>query len=263
MRNIIKALNYKTLRDNVTYYAFLSIIVSFVMNLGSVDGILSLSGSEYFAESSVATVLPVSLFLVILVTRICGWDYTDKTMNYELLIGHGRKEVFFSRIWVSFIWCVPTAIAIIALPPVVLTLINGWGIYMDMSDMIFRCFIACFTILRMYCELVLLTFLTKSCYIGLITGYIFIEIGAVLPMAIEEIAGIKLGNYVTLISSGNFLELMILDKYGFQYVNGKDELLYDVTVDPTFAAATIIVSLVAGTACILISWLYFRKSDMK
>ena len=33
--------------------------------------------------------------------------------------------------------------------------------------------------------------------------------------------------------------------------------------NPSLAAATIIVSLAAGIGCILISYLYFKKSDMK
>ena len=263
MQNIIKSLHYQTIRDNVTYYAFLALILCYVVVLSDLKGAFSLTGSEYFVLSQGYFCLPVGVFLVILSTRICGWDYVDKTMNYEILIGHGRKEVFFSRIWVSFLWCMPVAVLAFVLPPLVLSLINGWGIYMDMGDMIFRCVLSVFTIFRMYCECVLLTFLTKSCYIGLIVSYLFIEIGSVIPMAIEELARIKIGNFVTAFSMSNFQKLVSPENYSFQYINGKDEILYDMSVDPSFAAATIIVSLVAGLGCIMISYLYFRKSDMK
>ena len=263
MRNIIKALNYKIKRDNVTYYAFIAVIVAFLLCFSDFDGIISSTGSEYLIGMQDMLCLPVFFFLAILVTRICGWDYTDKTMNYELLIGHDRKEVFFGRIWVSFIWCVPLSIIFLVLPPVILTLINGWGIYMDMGDMIFRCVLVCFIVFRIYSEFVLITFLTKSCYLGLIFGFLFLEFSSVIPQAIEEIGKIKLGNFITISSAGNFLKLITFDKYSFQYVDGKDEMLFDIAVEPSFAAATIIVSLLAGAGCILVSWLYFRKSDMK
>lgn len=263
MQNIIKSLQYQTKRDNVTYYAFLALILCYVMVFSALDGAFNLTGSEYFVNTMATFCIPVIMFLLIITTRICGWDYADKTMNYEILIGHNRKEVFFSRIWVSFLWCMPVAVLAFILPPLVLSLINGWGIYMDMGDMIFRCVLSIFTIFRMYCECVLLTFLTKSCYVGLLVSFLFIEVGSTIPIMLEEIGGIKVGNFITAFSMANFSKLMAPEKYGWQYINGKDEIVFDMSVDPTLAAATIIVSLVAGIGCIVISWLYFRKSDMK
>lgn len=263
MQNIIKSLQYQTKRDNVTYYAFLALILCYVMVFSDLNGALNLTGSEYFVNSQALFCLPVTVFILIITTRICGWDYVDKTMNYEILIGHNRKEVFFSRIWVSFLWAMPVAVLSFILPPLLLSLINGWGIYMDMGDMILRCGLAVFTIFRMYCECVLLTFLTKNCYLGLIASFLFLEMGSTIPMALEEIGGIKVGNFVTVFSMANFMKLVTPAKYGWEYINGKDEMVFDMTVDPSFAAATIIVSLVAGIGCILISYLYFKKSDMK
>lgn len=263
MQNIIKSLHYQTIRDNVTYYAFLALILCYILVFSDLDGAFSLTGSEYFIYSQALFALPIACFLVILVTRICGWDYVDKTMNYEILIGHNRKEVFFSRIWVSFVWCMPVAVISFILPPLVLSLINGWGIYMDMGDMIIRCVLSLFTIFRMYCECVLFTFLTKNCYIGLIVSFLFIEFSSVIPQAFEEIGRIKMGNFITAFSMANFMKLTTPVDYSYQYINGKDEMLFDMSVDPSFAAATIIVSLVAGIGCILLSYLYFRKSDMK
>lgn len=266
MQNIIKSLHYQTKRDNVTYYALFAAVLGYILvfsGLNGFDGVLSFTGSEFFVEAQGLFNLPISIFLVILATRICGWDYADKTMNYEILIGHSRKEVFFSRIWVSFIWCMPIALALFVLPPLVLTLINGWGIYMDMGEMILRCVLSVFTIFRMYCECVLLTFLTKSCYIGLIASYLLTEVGAVVTLAFKELGGKALSNLAVISSLGNCNELMTLDKYSFQYIDGKDEMLIDAAVDPTYAALTVIVSLAVGLGFIVISYLYFRKSDMK
>lgn len=263
MQNIIKALQYQTRRDNVTYYAFFALILGYLLVFSDLNGALNLTGSEYFSYSMATFCIPVVMFIIIITTRICGWDYADKTMNYEILIGHNRKEVFFSRIWVSFLWCMPIAVLGFILPPFVLSLINGWGIRMDMGDMILRCALSILVIFRMYCECVLLTFLTKSCYIGLLVSFLFIEMGGTVPMWLEEIGGIKVGNFVTAFSMANFVDLVTPVKYGWEYINGKDEMVFDMTVDPSFAAVTIIVSLVAGIGCILISYLYFKKSDMK
>lgn len=263
MQNIIKSLYYQTKRDNVTYYAFIAMVLCYFMVFSEFKSLFSVTGSEYFAQAQALLTLPVSIIPVILSTRICGWDYVDKTMNYEILIGHSRKEVFFSRVWVSFVWCMSVSVIAFVLPPLVLSLINGWGTYMDMGDMIFRCVLSVFTIFRMYCECVLLTFLTKSCYIALIVSFLFVEMSSVVPLMIEEIGRIKMGNFVTALSMSNFQILMKSDNYSYQYINGEDVMFFDMSVDPSLAAATIIVSLVVGIGCILISYLYFRKSDMK
>ena len=91
MQNIIKALQYQTRRDNVTYYAFLALVLGYVMVFSDLSGVLNLTGSQYFISSQALFCLPVSFFIVIITTRVCGWDYTDKTMNYEILIGHNRN----------------------------------------------------------------------------------------------------------------------------------------------------------------------------
>ena len=263
MQNIIKSLHYQTKRDNVTYYAFIALILCYVIAFFDFSDILSFTGSEYFVEVQTLLCLPVSKFIIILCTRICGWDYADKTINYEILIGHDRRQVFLSRVWVSLSWCMGFAVIAFALPPLVLSIVNGWGIYMDMGDMLFRCVLSVFTLFRMCCECILLTFLTKSCYIGLILSFLIVEFCSTIPVAIAEYEEINTKIVAPVFSMSNFQELMIPEKYSYQYINGKDELLFDVSVSPSFAAATIIISLVAGVGCILISYLHFRKSDMK
>ena len=262
MQNIIKALRYKTVRDNVTYYSFIGAVILLALEYSEINGLLNLTASEFFLSSHIYP-LAISVIMVILGTRICGWDYEDKTMNYELLIGHSRKEVYWSRVWVSFTWCMPAALIILIVPPLFLGIMNGWGIYMDMGGMIFRCVLSVFTIFRMFCECVLLTFLTKSCYIGLIVSFLFIEIGSTIPMFFELFGGIKVGNFIVLHSMANFRDLITLTKYSYQYVNGNDEILYDTAVDPTLAVLTITVSLAVGIGCLILGYLYFRKSDMK
>ncbi len=262
MQNIIKALKYKVARDNVTYYALIGAAVFLALDFTENKNLLSLTASEYYLCPHIY-VIAIGTVFALLATRICGWDYEDKTMNYEILIGHSRKEVYWSRILVSFVWCMPVVLLIFIGPPLLLGIMNGWGIYMDMGGMIFRCVLAIFTILRMYCECVLFTFLTKSCYIGLIVSFFFLEIGNMIPLFFDVLGGIKIGNFVVIHSMANFQNLMTLEKYSYQYINGKDEVLYDVSVDPTLAVLTIVVSLAVSVGCLFLGYLYFRKSDMK
>ena len=262
MQNIIKALNYQTVRDNVTYYSILAGIIFLFLGASEINGFFSITGSEYFI-SMFSYMLGFLAVFVGLATRICGWDYTDKTMNYEILIGHNRKEVYWSRIWVAFIWCMPVVLVLFVVPPVVLTLLNGWGNYMDMSGTIFRCVIAIFPMIRVFCECVLLTFITKSCYLGLITSFLFTEIGYSILMGFEEIGGIKLGNFIVLHGFTNLQDILTFSDYSYKWIDGEDVPFFETALDPTYAVLTVVVSLAVSAACLFLGYLYFKKSDMK
>lgn len=166
MKNLIKALNYQIRRDNVTYYAYISgIAVLILLFVTDVSGnSFNLTGSEYFfSPMTEAGSISILFFFSILVTRICGWDYSDKTINYQIFAGHSRNSVFWSRIRASFFTCVPSAVLIFfILPPVILSLKNGWGISMDIDGVLLRCFICLFIILRIYSECVFLHLSQKA-----------------------------------------------------------------------------------------------------
>ena len=144
MRNIIKALNYQTRTDNVTYYSILLAI--FLTIFGMLD--FDMTGSEYLALNGESiSLLPVFLILMLGV-RILGWDYADKTMNYEILSGHHRREVYFARVIVAHIWCIVFCVGFMLLPIIIFTIINGCGETMDFGVMALRFALAIFPMIR-------------------------------------------------------------------------------------------------------------------
>lgn len=262
MQNIIKALNFKTLRDNVTYYAIIAALVAFFIGVTDIKGIFSLTGSEYFIKSNSSFGTGIAILFVILATRICGWDFADKTLNYEALIGHKRSDMYFGRVIVAMAWCIPIALAILVLPPLVLTIMNGWGVYMDLGGLIIRCIIALFPIMRILCECVLLTFLTKSCYLGLIVSFLYNEIGGIIITGLEQLGKVNVGNFVTIHSFSNFSDILTFENYNYEWINGEDITVFETALDPLYLTLTVVVSLLGCAACILLGWHYFKKSDL-
>lgn len=266
MKNLIKTLNYQTRRDNITYYAYIAALVGLLLGCYTEDGIiLNLTGSEYFTQTSgVCGCISIIFYFSIIITRICGWDYSDKTINFQLLGGHSRNNVFWSRIWVSFIRSVPVGIFLYIFPPIFLTLKNGWGINADIYGIIFRCFLAVLIILRIYSECVLFTFLTKSCYTGLvISGMSFFlsnQIVSFITMLKEHAELSKPG---IISSMSNLFDIMSFHDYDFQYINGVDERIYNSEIDSGYAALTITVSVLICIVSIFFSWCNFKKTDMK
>ena len=263
MKNIMKALRYQTLRDNVTYYILIGMLYLFgVAIFGETNGLLSLTGSEYASCSAIIYGALGSMAILLFTTRIFGWDYTDKTLNYEILIGHSRKDAFWSRVLVSLSWALPFMIIIMFVPLLLLTAINGWGIYSDMSNIIIRWVLSVFPMFRLFCECVLITTLLKNCYLGLVIGFLLTEIAYSVMMAIEEMGKIELGLFAVIQSTCNMDKLISCPDYTFEYINGKDEMVFITEIDPVFAVLSVAVSLLVGIGCLMLAYRFFRKTDL-
>lgn len=262
MHNIIKALNYQTRRDNFLIYSILAGVYVIAVSLIDYYGhkFDMLNGGTVVALTGVQMCISMSVTFTVLLlgTRICGWDYSDKTMNYEILSGHTRKEVYWSRVIVCITWCTCVSLAIIIFPVILFTIINGWGDNMDFGGAALRYLLLIFPIFRIICEFALITFLTGSCYKGMVLGFILSETGMSIYILAEELADFNCGY---LLSMSNIDALFAFNaKLG--YVNGEDIEVFETALEPSLAIGTIIVSLTVGAACLLIGWLVFKKRDV-
>ena len=261
MGNIIKAMNYQIKNDKVTYFCVLLSVFLSCSNLVGCD-LSEVTGSSFISMAGDMTALLPMFVILILSVRICGWDYTDKTLNYEILIGHSRKDAFWSRVLVSLSWALPFMIIIMFVPLLLLTAINGWGIYSDMSNIIIRWVLSVFPMFRLFCECVLITTLLKNCYLGLVIGFLLTEIAYSVMMTIEELGKIELGLFSVIQSTCNMDKLISCPDYTFEYINGKDEMVFITEIDPVFAVLSVAVSLLVGIGCLMLAYRFFRKTDL-
>ncbi len=254
MRNIIKALTYQTRTDNVTYYSIL--LAVFLTIFGMLD--FDMTGSEYVALNGESiSLLPVFLILMLGV-RILGWDYADKTMNYEILSGHHRREVYFARVIVAHIWCIAFCVGFMLLPVIIFTLINGWGETMDFGGMALRFALAIFPMIRIVCQYVLLVFLVKSAYIAWAAGYLLSMFSMLIPMLFEELMQIK---FTYQFANTNLMKLFTFNQ-SMGYVNGEDVTICHTELEPSMIIGTIGVSVAVSVICIVLGYVIFRKSDV-
>lgn len=254
MRNIIKALNYQTRTDNVTYYSILLAI--FLTIFGMLD--FDMTGSEYVAlNGETISLLPVFLILMLGV-RILGWDYADKTMNYEILSGHHRREVYFARVIVAHIWCIAFCVGFMLIPVLVFTLINGWGVTMDFGGMALRFALAIFPMIRIVCQYVLLVFLVKSAYVAWAAGYLLSMFSMIIPMLFKELLSFE---FTYQFANTNLTKLFTFNQ-SIGYVNGEDVTICHTELDPSMIIGTIGVSVAVSVICIVLGYIIFRKSDV-
>lgn len=264
MQNIIKALNYQTRRDNFTYImlviAIAAMVLVFGMNLSSVP-FEELTGGTLSVNMSDAGFFAFSIFCVLLPARICGWDFNDKTINYELLTGHSKKHIFFGRVIVSLLWVMGLCAATLILPILFCTVVNGWGPNISASGTAMRFAMLIFPVFRAVCEMILVTFLLRNCYGAMILGWLGYEFSLVISMAPKDFFYSDL-DISLLFSSSTLTNILTFSNYKLGYVNGEDVQVFETALSDLHFYGTIGTSLGVGCLCLAAAYLLFKKRDM-
>lgn len=260
MRNIIRAQNYQTRNDLIVIVSLILFgvvsVVSPQMNV--IDVPFSEFTGSFYAVSSDKTFL---LYIILVVTtRVCGWDQSDKTINYELLAGHNRSAVYFGRIITSLIWAGAACAVLMFVPPVICLVINGWGYSADFSWVMIRYILAFLPIIRVTFEFALLTFLLRSSGYSLLLGCMIID-GVVLA---DSILNMESNIEITWhLGITNLVCVTGFPDSGYGYVNGEDVVVYESALGQSLIIGTIVASVLVGAACLAVGCVLFKKRDMK
>lgn len=260
MWNIIKAQNYQTKNDLLVIISLLlfsmATIFSPLLNYPNLN-FSDLTGSMYAVNSEKSFLF----FLVLIITtRICGWDQSDKTINYEVLVGHSRGNVYTARIIASFIWIIPAYAIIFFAPTGICTAINGWGHSADFSNVMLRYLLSLLPLCRLVCEFAMMTFFVKKGGISTVLGFVIIEGVAMAESIIGSESDFSL-TWQFGISNG--VALWTFEDYSYGYVDGIDVVVFDTALEPSLVVGTAAASLTIGALSLLIGSVFFKKTDMK
>ena len=262
MRNLIKAQNYQLKRDKATRYILIGLLGSLVVIFleYSRNNLLSeLTGGDTAFTMGEPNCILLGLLVTLLTCRIVGWDYTDKTINYELMAGHSRAAVFWSRVCVSLVWTIVGSAIFLFLPLLVFGGINGWGSNTNMGEILLRYGLSFLPLFRLLGECVLLTMLLRNCYMAMVIGYVLYEFGWVFLIMLDPLIDVK---FTTQISAMNVYRLLYMGNSEPKLIDGGKAWVYDTALESGLIIGTICVSLMVGVACLGLGYLYFRKSDM-
>ena len=189
-------------------------------------------------------------------TSVSG-DAGDKTINYELINGHSRNKVFFSRIIVGIGWGVLLVLVFNVIPLVYLSLINGWGDETSMRDVVLRSALAFFPIIRISTFSMLVATVARSKGKGLGYGYTIIMFWSLILSILDEF-GIKT-NYLG--AEYDLMYLFVSEKTRNVVIGGKSVTIFDTAVSGDSMTKLIIVSLALSLVYIIVGFIYFKKTD--
>lgn len=262
MWNLIKAQKYQIKRDNAIIYIYLLGALYFVgfwadYLMGHKIG--EITGSVAAVHNGSVCMIVMGILVALLTARIMGWDYNDKTLNYELLAGHSRAKVFWSRVLVSMLWCLVSVIIVLLVPLLVFGILNGWGVTADLGGTLLRYALTLFPLFRFCCECILLTVLMRNCYMVMIIGFVLYEFSWVFAEMQALMTNVKL---TTHFASTNVTRLLEFGRQYFDYIDGEDVIVHETAMEASLVMGTMGVSLLVGGACLFIAYRYFKKCDL-
>lgn len=256
----MKAQNYQIKRDNLIIYGFLVCLVLPIFGMlldgsgfdGMDGGLFTVSMFGFFP-------FLFPLLSLIIITRICGWDMNDKTINYELLSGHSRVQVYFGRVFCGILWTMLGGIFVTLLPILFVTVFKGWGNSLDFGDAAARYVVMLCPNFRWACELILLTFLVRNSHVAAVLGFVLFETGGILSLVLQEMTDIAMDVQFT---TSNLLELSDVSNFRDMLIGENVVSVYEAVLEPKLMTDSVVISLAVGIICLLFGYAVFRRRDM-
>lgn len=257
MRNIIKSQFFGFSRDICTY---ISLAIAVIITItSSVDSLEMFGGTYTGSLSFMATGEAASMLSVMIIcmfaTRLCGWDFNDKTINYEVMYGHSRSEVCWARIISAVLFSSVIGFVIPMFPILIFTISNGWGYAIPAGQAVLRSLIFLLVLMRFAAVCVFLTFLTKNSWAAFLTGFLLYDGETMLYMFID------FKPYFT--SATNAMDVLLFENQAYGYVNGEDVIIFKDVLSGEFIAGSVIASVVVIALALFGSYKLFSKCDLK
>lgn len=258
MWNIIKSQWYQLIRDKRVRGVFIvTLLFNGAITFANIDSFgEDMRGSLITADLSSFYGIMGMIFMLALTAFVMGTDFMDKTLNYEILSGHSRKEVFFGRLIVSVLAGSVGAMIVMLFFPCMLTAVFGWGSVLEPAGVCRRYLLVCVMLLRIACELALISVAVKNPYAIIFTGYI---IGCVelLILLLKPIL-FNMEWLFQILSICHFSELL---SFGV-HMDGTGQIAGTSAVGMPDVLITIGGAAVIGIAAAAAAYTYFRRDDL-
>ncbi len=258
MLNIIKSQLYGVRHNIVTYIgialAIVALITGTINTLDMLDGETP-TGSLIFAASGELNSITSFIVVAMIASCVSGWDFDDKTVNYEILYGHSRGQVFWARTFTSIVLGTVSAVIFMIVPVLIFTIMNGWGYAISVKEAVIRLILMLFPILRLSALAVFLAFLVKKSWGAAII--------CVITLYIESIISLfeKLESHYILAS--NMMKIMSFSNLSMGFVNGEDVMIFKDTLSVQFIGITIILSVIMTAGTLIVGYAIFRKRNLQ
>lgn len=259
MKSLLKAQLYQLRKSRFVWIIFVAVVI---LQVSTLFGEWAYRGQEIPAATYVATmggqiIWMTLMFAIAFTGYVCGADFTDKTVNYEMMSGHSRKQAYFGRAIISMVGGCLGSMLIMAVPVIVSVAACGWGTDVKAGEVILRYMLSALPILRLICEFIFLTYITKNPYITMVGGFLTYILGQSLPDLVGKTDSVLLGIMnISMLTEFESWSTYTLD-------NTVDMIVvYGAKLSAGDIASTIFASAIIGGLFLVIGYLYFNRDDL-
>ena len=258
MKNLIKSILYEVTRSKLLLITY-SFMIALMILLGLINAPDSSTSGMYITDSSLPYTFPLFVIALTVGMVICP-DYRDKVGNYEILSGHSRISVYFSRVLCAVIPGAFLAYFLTFLPMITGIIFCGWGDRLVFTDVLSRQLLFIFPFIRLAAFTACLAYMIKNEYVLMSIGIIY-SFGSLFLTSIFD----KVSSNV-FISIYNLKYLMSYDVWSIYNLSPTKGIVKYASatgsIDTKMIFSTIAASCVMTLIYIIIGYALFRRSEM-
>lgn len=257
MWNIIRATLYQLKSDFVLWSSFVGIsLFGVLMGIDYMDA--PGMGSLFVADMGMGMLMFAGFCLIITGTNIVAKDFSDKTAYYELMSGHTRGQVFFGRVVVAVPLGMLLCFGSMIIPPVVITLMTGWGEAIAIGEIIVRYALVLACLFPAMCIVVTAAIMIRNHNVTFLVMFVFNQLQIFLVLFRELWDGMAV-TVLTPVSRCVTLHL-VQSRPEIDAVTGA--VRYDMAISMEEAMGIVGGSVVWGLIILATGYAVFRKSDL-
>ncbi|MCM1273082.1 MAG: hypothetical protein NC225_08200 [Clostridium sp.] len=259
MKDLIKAQLYQLKKNRLVIIVFFAaLLIQFTNIISEISyNEAGFPASTYIVDMGLEMIFMSIFFPIIFAGCVCGGDFPDKTTNYELMSGHTRKQVYFSRAVISLVGGAVGEFIIIIAPVVFLSVTNGWGTDILVREAVTRYLLMLFPIARIICEFIFFTYIVKNPYITMASSYLVMMLGVSYGELFSDKASVFLG-------ISNIMKLGTYESWSTYTIDNTVDMIkvYDAALSVGDIISTVSASVIIGGLFLLIGYRYFHADDL-
>ena len=262
MKNLIKAQLYQISRTRVYYLVFITLMMLAVL-FGAVEylnGTDNLEEWQKLTASDFATRMEMVVSIAMMgiaffAAFFCADDFSDKTMNYEMMSGKLRKQTYFSRASITIVFCTIFGLVMVSTSLGVSYMLTGWGDSVPFSAAAVRILLLVFPFFRVSCLFIMIAYFIKRPGFAFLTDYMVFAIASLIKAADDE------SGVLTVFSTvGSIMRYKEWHIFGLE---SPVEMVYTPMPESGLIIRCILVSLAVGGLYLLLGYNFFHTDDLE
>ncbi len=255
MKDMIRSQLYELRKNRLLYICFgLLLLMQFTIWGGETNYQIRFPLGDYLAQNIIFLVLLGAGFACCVVGIVCGNNFMDKTIYYEIMGRYTRWEVYLSRVLVSLFIGLTGAFLLMLVPVMVLGNMGSMGEILTVWDVLARIGLTMFPIGRLICEMVCLTMLVHIAYVPMLIGFLIAVTGEVFVSGIFHAGGLS-----ALGSIRDLVDFSVWNTYSL--AGSRQILVYDTTISMHSVVRGTVCSVVFGVIFFVLGYVFFHKDD--